>query len=67
MCFKVKTPKIPPPQPAPRREDVQGTVDKERRRLASSQGVLSNIFTSSLGDTGYGQNAQKLAKLGAAA
>lgn len=67
MCFKMKVPKIPDVRPAPTRTDVQSTVGDERKRLAESRGVLDNIFTSSLGDTGYGANAQKLARLGAAA
>jgi hypothetical protein len=64
MCLK--SPKIPDPkpvQPAPQRRDVD--TGNERRKIASQQGVFSNILTSPLGDSSYGMNAQKMATLGA--
>lgn len=66
MCLK--TPKIDKPtavQPAPDRSTVD--TSNAKRRLASQQGAFGNIFTSALGDTGYGTNANKpkLATLGA--
>lgn len=67
MCFKVKTPDAPAVAPAPQRADVQGDVTNQRLKLKAQQGVVSNIFTSALGDTSYGKNAQKLATLGAVA
>jgi hypothetical protein len=65
MCFKA--PKAPAVAPAPTRADVQGDVTAQRLKLKDQQGATGNIFTSALGDTGYAANAQKLAKLGAAA
>lgn len=66
MCFK--TPKIPPVQKAPTREDATKKAAVEERRVATEQqGVVGNIFTSALGDTSFGQNAQKLATLGGSA
>lgn len=64
MCFKA--PKAPAVAPAPQRADVQGDVTAERLKLKSQQGTFSNIFTSALGDSNYGKDAVKLAKLGAA-
>ncbi len=65
MCLKTKVPKAPAVQPAPDRSTVD--TGKERRKIAERQGVFGNIFTSALGDTGYGKNAQKVATLGGAA
>lgn len=62
MCFK--TPKPPAVQTPPRRDETASAVADTRRRTREQQGVYGNIFTSVLGDTGYGQNAQKLARLG---
>lgn len=64
MCFK--TPKAPAVALPPNRSDVQGDVTALRKRTAEQSGVTGNIFTSALGDSSYGQNAMKLAKLGAA-
>lgn len=64
MCFK--TPSAPAVTPAPNRSDVQGDVTAQRKKLSQQQGAFGNIFTSALGDTGYGKSAVPLAKLGAA-
>lgn len=65
MCFK--TPKAPAVQPAPQRADVQGDVTAQRRKLIDQSGVTGNIFTSALGDTGYGKNVNaQYATLGGA-
>lgn len=64
MCFKA--PKAPAVAPAPQRADVQGEVTAQRKKLGEQQGAFGNIFTSALGDVGYGKAAQPLAKLGAA-
>ena len=66
MCFK-SAPPAPAVAPAPTRADVQGDVTAQRLKLKSQQGAVGNIFTSALGDIGYGKNAAPLAKLGAAA
>lgn len=65
MCFKA--PKAPAVAPAPTRADVQGEVTAQRLKLKDQQGAFGNIFTSALGDSNYGKDAVKLAKLGAAA
>lgn len=62
MCFK--TPKAPAVTPAPTRADVQGDVTDQRKKVANQQGAFGNIFTSALGDVGYGKAAQPLAALG---
>lgn len=63
MCLKTKVPKPQPVQPAPTRDKVD--TGNERRKIAERQGVFGNIFTSPLGDSTYGNNAQKLAAFGA--
>lgn len=65
MCFK--TPKVPAVQPAPTRNDVQQDVTNQRKRLSTQQGVFGNIFTSALGDSSYGKNANNIATLGGSA
>jgi hypothetical protein len=66
MCLKSpKVPKPDPVQPAPQKRDVD--TGTERRKIAGRQGVFGNIFTSALGDSGYGASTQKLATLGAMA
>lgn len=65
ICFK--TPKIPPVRAAPvANVNTEAATRDEARRLRGQRGVLDNIFTSALGDTGFGRNVQKLAKLGGA-
>ena len=56
MCLK--GPNIPKPKPVQKAPD-RSALDMEatRKRLDSQQGVYGNIFTSALGDTGYGKNA----------
>jgi hypothetical protein len=61
MCYK--TPKAPAAQPAPQRKDVQGDVTAQRKRLADQSGITGNIFTSALGDVGYGKSAVAQNKL----
>lgn len=65
MCFKVKTPDPKPVPVLPTREDETKKATRETAaRAAKQQGVFGNIFTSALGDSGYGDNAVKVAKLG---
>lgn len=71
MCFSTpEPPPAPKPQPRPTRDETTDTAQAERRRLANQQGVFGNIFTSSLGDPGFGRNVQsqsQVAALGAGA
>jgi len=68
MCFSSSTPKPPKVQPAPQRGDATiNATQKARLRVGTQQGDYGNIFTSTLGDTGYGQNAVKQVKLGGTA
>jgi len=66
MCFSIKAPKIDTkPTPAPKPQDAtKQAAGKVRQATAEQTGVTGNIFTTSLGDVGYGQNAQKAVKLG---
>lgn len=59
MCFKSSAPKAPVVQPAPKADDVRPKVVDERKRVTDQNGVMGNIFTSVLGDSGYGKNAVK--------
>jgi hypothetical protein len=54
MC--IKAPKAPAVQPSPRRDSNASIVQDNRRRASEQQGVYGNIFTSALGDVGYGEN-----------
>jgi hypothetical protein len=65
ICFK--TPKAPAPQPSPTRDTNATVVQDARRKTREASGVYGNIFTSVLGDVGYGRNARKVANLGGAA
>lgn len=65
MCFKVPT--APAVEKRPTRDSASGAVADAARRLNERGGVTNNIFTSALGDSDYGQNVRKLAKLGASA
>lgn len=61
MCFK--TPKAPPVQQQPRRDEKASIVQDNRRRSADQQGVFGSIFTSALGDSEYGKSGQQVATL----
>lgn len=62
MCFK--TPKPPAVRAAPQKDVNASLVQDSIRRASMQQGVYGNISTSPLGDSEYGSNARKLAKLG---
>tara|TARA_R100001086_G_C11815485_1_gene252743 strand:- start:490 stop:720 length:231 start_codon:yes stop_codon:yes gene_type:complete len=65
MCFSVQTPKAPDPAPAPVRADASNKAQQDTRRVtAERQGIYGNIFSSILGDAGYGSSAKKLVNLG---
>lgn len=61
MCFK--TPKAPAVQPRPQRDEKASLVQDNRRRAADQSGVYGSIFTSALGDAGFGQSTNEVAKL----
>lgn len=62
MCFK--TPKPPAVRPTPQKDTNASLVQDNVRRVAQQQGIYGNISTSPLGDSEYGTNTRKLAKLG---
>lgn len=62
MCFSV--PKTPPIPPTPRRDENSSLAMEARMRAASAQGVKANIFTSPLGDSGFGSNVKGATLLG---
>lgn len=66
MCFSAKSPAISKEDPkTPARSDAaQKAATDNRRRAAEQQGAVSNIFTSALGDVGYGSSAQRQVVLG---
>lgn len=57
MCLKA--PKMPPMAQTPQRDRNATLAQDNRRRMSEQQGVYGNIFTSALGDTGYGANVAK--------
>lgn len=64
MCFS-STPKPPAIRKEPQRGDAaRNAANDMRLRSSTQQGDYGNIFTSTLGDVGYGQNAVKQVKLG---
>lgn len=52
MC--IKAPKAPPVQGAPQRDRNAQLAQDNRRRMSEQPGVYGNLFTSALGDSGYG-------------
>lgn len=61
MCFSTSTTQAETPRPYMARSEAATMAEKDTRRVASNQqGVYGNIFTSILGDAGYGQNAKKV-------
>lgn len=69
MCFKSsKAPAAPPVQPAPSTDTTAGAQADQRRRLRDQASTYGSIFTSVLGDAGYGKNVNSsggVAALGA--
>lgn len=62
MCFK--TPKIDPKPIPPKRDDETKMIRDARLRTARAQGSSANIFTSALGDSGFGSSIQGATRLG---
>lgn len=61
MCMKTpKAPKPTPPRPAPQRDEQRAATQDARRRTRDQSGMYGNVFTSALGDVGYGQNVAAL-------
>lgn len=68
MCFKTKSPAIPPVRAAPSTDDTKSAVVSQRKRIGDQQGLYGNIFTTLLGDSNYGKNTPgrpQLASVGA--
>lgn len=63
MCFKAPAARPVPQRPT--REAINNDAARETARLSRDrQGQYGNIFTSMLGDAGYGASARKPVKLG---
>ena len=59
MCIGgAKPPKVPKPQPKPKTDEGSVNAQKARTAATDQRGVFANIFTSALGDTGYGKNVE---------
>ena len=58
MCIGGKPPKPPKPQPRPKTDEGATTAQKARGAASEQRGVFANIFTSALGDSGYGDNVK---------
>ena len=60
MCFKVKTPKIPPKPKVLTPEEATLKAETEtRERLRKRRGRDATILTSALGDPGFGTAAHQ--------
>lgn len=62
MCLS--TPKVEPKPQPPARDENASLVQESRRRARAARGSASNIFTSALGDAGFGANIRGATKLG---
>ena len=59
MCIGgAKTPKVPKALPKPKTDEGAVAARKSRETASDQRGVFANIFTSALGDTGYGKNVE---------
>ncbi len=59
MCFSAKTPPPPKPAPAPAASDTAAAATQEtRRRIREQPSTYGSIFTSVLGDPGYGTSSR---------
>lgn len=57
MCIsKPKPPPVPKLKPRPKTDETATKVSQTRRAATEQRGVFANIFTSTLGDSGYGSN-----------
>jgi hypothetical protein len=59
MCFSAKTPAMPKQQSAPTSDDTAAAQADTRRRLREQPSTYGSIFTSVLGDPGYGTNTRQ--------
>ncbi|MDQ0392190.1 hypothetical protein [Labrys monachus] len=69
MCFSTpKPPPLPPlPLPANRADDAnQAAVNNTLRRVRSQNGNMQTQLTGGLGDSGFGQNVNRVTLLGQA-
>lgn len=62
MCFSMPKPQ-PLPQ-TPKRDEGAALAQEARRKALDAQGVKANIFTTPLGDSGFGQNVKGATLLG---
>ena len=53
-----KRPKVPKAQAKPKTDEGAATAQKSRAAASDQRGVFANIFTTALGDTGYGKNVE---------
>lgn len=64
MCSSPRVVSSPPPPPAtrppPQRDEQAAQTAAARRRVRDQAGMYGNVFTSALGDSGYGQNVATL-------
>lgn len=58
MCFSSKPKPIPRQLPAPDPNNASSVQRRQRQQSSEQQGVFSNIFTSFLGDSGYGKSVK---------
>lgn len=56
MCISMKTPPPPAIRKAPNPDSSSNQAVKARQAAANQKGVFGSIFTSALGDIGYGKN-----------
>lgn len=64
MCFP-KTPAVPAKPTPPKSDENSALVQEARRRARDARGSSGNIFTSALGDSGFGASVVRGAtKLG---
>ncbi len=68
MCMS--KPKIAKPKPlptAPKRDEDATLLQDARRRARNARGAAGSVFTSALGDAGYGQSVSRATLLGQSA
>lgn len=64
MCFKAPAPPKPPPLPNQQDNANQAAVQASLQRVRKQDPSNSTILTGGLGDSGFGQNINKVTALG---